>query len=287
MIQTDGKIQSKSPGSNETVRHYNEDPLFYASFLDPYMKYTSGLFDEKATTLDAACLNMLDAIIEKSEVPFGGSLLEIGPGWGSLLNRLCQVRPDVAFSGISPSQVQNDYIRSQFKKNAQLLTGTFESTDFGDSKFDAIVLIGSFCHLKEKAEVLKKLRGLLKANGRIVIEDSFFLSRVMYDKHANHPATQFVQQDIFGFAEIPPLSSMIDMIAAADLRLMTTLEHSDSYRQTIAEWQKKIQMLPKTMLGERYLAYMAVFQRGWDYTITNHLMVIRPAWSRKASHKAL
>ena len=272
---------------HETVTHYNEDPEFYASFLDPYMKYTSGLFDSNATSLELACRNMLDKIIQKAQIPLGGSVLEIGPGWGSLLKRLREARPDVRFSGISPSAVQNRFIRRTVFKDAELHTTTFELANLNPAAFDAVILIGSFCHLRDKPEMLKKIRKFLKPTGRVVVEDTFFLSPILYERHANHPATKFVQQEVFGFAEIPPLSAMIDMAPAADLRFDSTLEHSDSYRRTIAEWQKRIRARPPSTLGERYLAYMDVFQMGWDYTIANHLIVMRPAMVRTASRKEL
>lgn len=266
---------------NETIVHYNEDPEFYRSFLDPYMKYTSGLYLANES-LEKACVNMLDRIIQSAYLPQNATVLEIGPGWGSLLKRLDELRPDVAFVGVSPSRVQNDFIRQNVSTKAELSTSTFESEDFGSRQFDTIFLVGSFCHLKNKLDALHKMKKLLKPNGRIIIEDSFFLSQALYEKHANHPATKFVQQDVFGFAEIPSLAAMLDTISATQLRLESTLEHSDSYRKTIAEWQRRLsQFTSFSKPAERYVAYMNVFQAGWDYTIANHLMVLKAAPSRK------
>lgn len=36
---------------NETVKHYDMEVEFFQEFLDPYMKYTSGLFESETDEL--------------------------------------------------------------------------------------------------------------------------------------------------------------------------------------------------------------------------------------------
>ena len=266
---------------NETTAHYNEDPNFFRSFLDPYMKYTSGLYETPFDSLEDACVRMLDKIIASAAIEPGYSILEIGPGWGSLIKRLKQRNIEINYTGVSPSAVQNAFIRDNISSNVDIKTSTFEVAIFPDASFDAIVMIGSFCHLKDKISSLQKAAKMLKPNGRIIIEDTFFLSSDLYRKHCNHLQTKFVQQEIFGFAEVPALSSFLDDLIQADLRLSETLEHGDSYRRTIADWQRRLRSLPLSDNRDRYLRYMDIFQKGWDYTISNHLLVIRPALTRR------
>ncbi len=45
--------------------HYENDVAFFASFLDPYMKYGSGLFAE-GDDFEAASVRMLDRAIDQA-----------------------------------------------------------------------------------------------------------------------------------------------------------------------------------------------------------------------------
>jgi cyclopropane-fatty-acyl-phospholipid synthase len=63
--------------------HYDLGNDFYEAWLDPSLTYSSALFDGEER-LEAAQQRKLDAILDRAAVPPGGSLLEIGCGWGSL-----------------------------------------------------------------------------------------------------------------------------------------------------------------------------------------------------------
>jgi cyclopropane-fatty-acyl-phospholipid synthase len=261
---------------NDTVKHYDMEVDFFKTFLDPYMKYTSGLFESEADQLEVATQRMLDTIIDSAKIRPGMSVLEIGPGWGALLKRLQERDLICDYVGISPSHTQNSYIRSFCRHRESLITSTFESADLANQSFDAIVLIGSFCHLEDKGEQLQRMRNLLKPKGSIIIEDTFFVSKNTFDQHADLEATRFVQKSIFGFAEILSLSEQFDQIAQVGLKVASMLEHSDSYKQTIKCWIKNLKGLNvHEHPGARdFIKYMTIAQRGWNHTTQNHLLVL-------------
>jgi cyclopropane fatty-acyl-phospholipid synthase-like methyltransferase len=105
------------------------------------------------------------------------------------------------------------------------------------------VLIGSFCHLTNKQSQLKRMQSMLAPGGTIVIEDTFFTTREAHVEHHGVAATKFVQEKIFGFAEIPSLSALVDQVANAGLKVAYMLEHSNSYKQTIGCWIRKLKLL--------------------------------------------
>ena len=43
----------------------------------------------------------------------------------------------------------------------------------------------------------------------------------------------------------------------------------------------RLAQMEPSITRDYYIRYMNVFQRGWDYTIANDLMTLRPAWNRK------
>jgi cyclopropane-fatty-acyl-phospholipid synthase len=262
---------------NETTQHYNMDVRFFQSFLDPYMKYTSGLFETASESLEVATQRMLDRIIDEAGITPGAQVLEIGPGWGALLKRMKERGMSVSYTGVSPSKAQNQYIQSWTCSNEQLVTTTFESFEAGTKKFDAIVLIGSFCHLSNKAMQLKRMQSMLSENGSIVIEDTFFTSKATYQTHAEQDATRFVQEKIFGFAEILCFSDQVEQICNAGLKITSLFEHSDSYKWTIGHWIRNLKRLDYQQYpsARDFVKYMTIAQRGWNNTTQNQLLVLK------------
>ncbi len=262
-----------------TTNHYDSEKTFFQSFLDPYMKYTSGLFEKDTDSLETGVVKMLDKLIAQSGVlnKPGARVLDIGSGWGSLLKRLKEVKSDFSYVGVTTSPEQNTFVSQTIDDRVTLITSPFETLEL-NQKFDAIFLVGSFCHLSEKTTQLKKLRSLLAQGGVILLEDTFFLSEALYQKHKNHQATQFVQQSIFGFAEIHSLPRHFDEAREAGLKVTELLEHSDSYKRTIAEWMQRLEQLDAGShpLVSPFLQYMGIFQRGWNYTIGNFLITMEP-----------
>jgi cyclopropane-fatty-acyl-phospholipid synthase len=262
---------------NETVKHYDMDVGFFQKFLDPYMKYTSGLFESEHDALEVATQRMLDTIIDVGKIRPGGHVMEIGPGWGALVKRIRERNIICDYIGVSPSHVQNDYISSFCDPSECLVTSTFESLEYTGAPLDAIVLIGSFCHLQNKQSQLQRMGEMLAPNGCIVIEDTFFVSKDTYQSHSDVEATRFVQEKIFGFAEILSLSEQIEQIASADLKVTYMLEHSNSYKHTIGRWIRNLKQIDAREYpnARDFIKYMTIAQRGWNHTTQNHLLVLK------------
>ena len=262
---------------NETVKHYDMEVSFFQAFLDPYMKYTSGLFEAESDELSVACQRMLDAIINCGNIKPGAAVLEIGPGWGALLKRVKERQLICDYTGVSPSSVQNQFIQSFSGEREQIFTSTFEKFEYSGRALQSIVLIGSFCHLQNKEQQLKRMAGLLANDGVIVIEDTFFVTQEKYQSQAEVDATRFVQQKIFGFAEILSLSEQMEQISKAGLKIASMLEHTNSYKYTIGHWIKNLKRidLQRYPDAKDFIKYMMVAQRGWNHTTQNQLLVLK------------
>src|SRR4051794_35347390 len=64
--------------------HYDLDPAFFLSFLDPVTPcYTQGVYESPDETLDVATLRKFDYCFEKLRLKPGDHILEVGPGWGA------------------------------------------------------------------------------------------------------------------------------------------------------------------------------------------------------------
>ena len=263
--------------THETCPHYNEDVGFYRAFLDPYMKYTSALFNPDDQDFETAIIRMLDKHIEYALLPEKPRILEIGSGWGSLIRRLDEKFDHFSYIGISPSSVQNAFVRENTRsvaltKTIELVTAPFEDFECDPfiDHFDAVFLSGSLCHLKDKESTLLKIRSMLRPNGRVVVEDTFFLSDELFQKHAEHPATQFLQNDVFGFAHILSWPEQTKLIKKTGFEVLRFLDHTNSYERTIDFWMKALRN-SSSELAPRYIKYMDIAQKGWNYTTANYL----------------
>jgi cyclopropane-fatty-acyl-phospholipid synthase len=68
--------------------HYDIDPDFFLSFLDPRTPcYTQGMYEKAEESLDIATLRKFDYCHEKCRLKPGDHILEIGPGRGAWFGR--------------------------------------------------------------------------------------------------------------------------------------------------------------------------------------------------------
>jgi len=79
------KNNSKHGAKNNIKKHYDIGNNFYQKWLDSSMTYSSAIFDKNNTDLFAAQKNKYNKILNLAEIKNGDTILEIGCGWGGLL----------------------------------------------------------------------------------------------------------------------------------------------------------------------------------------------------------
>lgn len=275
--------------SHPTTKHYSQEVAFFEEFLDPYMKYSSSLFLEDDEPLDLAVLRALDTLIDLGRVRDGFRVLDIGNGWGCFLKRLFEVRSRIDYTGVNPSDVQLEYIARNLDLSATMHNAPLEEImDDLEGPFDTIYMIGALCHMHDKVAVLERLGALLEDGGRLVIEDTFFLSEGLYQRHHDRRETHFVQDDVFGFAHIHSLARHFDEVRQAGLRVVSTLDNSESYARSIDIWTERLTRMDPTVfpLATQFIQYLDMAQRGWGHTICNHMMALEKLPRRRPKRVA-
>ena len=153
--------------------HYDIDPDFFLSFLDPKTPcYTQGVYLRDTETLDVATIRKFDYCFEKLRLKPGDHILEIGPGWGAWFEYAS--RRGVKCTGISISQTSIDYLNGRSKElgydweliHADLLA--YQT----DRKYDAIVIMGVIEHLPQYDRVLARFASLVKPGGYVFLDGS-------------------------------------------------------------------------------------------------------------------
>lgn len=261
---------------HETIQHYSAEVALFEGFLDPYMKYSSGDFEDWDQPLDAAIVRMLDRHIDAARLAPGARVLDVGNGWGCLRKRLLERHPSVDYTGVNPSRVQIDFILQRVDERTRILHGPVEEVaDRLDDTYDAIFLVGSLCHFKDKRATLQDLAGRLAPGGRLILEDTFFLSEALYQAHKAREETRFVQEQIFGYAHVTSLAAHLDTLREVGLRVREAWDNSEHYGRAIEIWMERLGGMDPARfeLAPVFVAYMDVFQRGWGHTICNWWMV--------------
>ncbi|WP_168191908.1 SAM-dependent methyltransferase [Chromobacterium phragmitis] len=246
----------------ETTQYDREEHIFTA-FLDPYMKFSSGLFSSHETSFENSVIEMLDFLLDSAQISNGARVLEIGTGWGCLIKRLKERFPHATYTGVSPSAAQITYVREHVDQQAPIHVCAFELAEV-QGPFDAIFLSGTFCHLQDKFLQLERIFNLLAEGGRLIIEDSFFRSRQAMEVLRECSARGEVQTAMFGWAELMPLSSLLDISESIGFHLVSCRDFTDDYERTGKEW---IRRLAKSALSypakKDMLFYLRLANNGW------------------------
>jgi len=157
-------------------QHYEVPTEFFLRVLGPRLKYSCCLFEDPAAPasptddLAAAEERMLALTCARADLAEGQSILELGCGWGSLTLYMAERFPGSRILALSNSRTQGQYIRGRAAesgfRNVEVLTANF--ADFStDARFDRIVSVEMFEHLRNWELLFRKLTGLLVPGGRL------------------------------------------------------------------------------------------------------------------------
>ncbi|HEV7986264.1 MAG TPA: cyclopropane-fatty-acyl-phospholipid synthase family protein [Steroidobacteraceae bacterium] len=166
----------RSPIAIETAaaneQHYEVPTRFFQLCLGKRLKYSSGLWSAGVDSLDAAEEAMLRLTCERARIADGQSILELGCGWGSLSLWLAEHYPGARITGVSNSATQKHYIDAECARrgirNLEILTCDMNRFDI-DQRFDRVVSVEMFEHMKNYQRLLANIGRWLKAGGLLFV----------------------------------------------------------------------------------------------------------------------
>lgn len=152
-------------------QHYEVPQEFYGLVLGKHRKYSCGFWYEN-DILDTSEARMLELTCERAKLTNGQNILELGCGWGSLSLFMAEKFPQSNITGVSNSHSQRNYILEQAKiRNIQNLNIiTKDMNDFvTQEKFDRIISVEMFEHMRNWNKLLEKIHSFLKNEGKLFI----------------------------------------------------------------------------------------------------------------------
>jgi len=256
------RANSQSGAARNIMAHYDLGNDFFASWLDAGMTYSSGIYGDAATTLEDAQAAKLDRAIALLDPRDGQRVLEIGIGWGGLVDHLLG-RHDVDFTGITLSPEQLAWARERMaaaghRPHTRLLLQDYRDTD---GRFDRIVSIEMLEAVGEAywPTFFRTLRERLAPGGIAVLQ----VITIAEDRFAAYRrGADFIQCHIFPGGMLPTPGIIAREAAAAGLRLDHQEQFGASYARTLADWQRRF--LDSRPAIAR-LGFDERFQRLWQY----------------------
>lgn len=254
---------SQTGSKNNILAHYDLGNELYTRFLDPEMMYSSAIYSEHATDLDAAQKNKLHLICERLELKATDRLVEIGSGWGGLAiyaasNYGCHVTTTTI------SDAQHDYAKQRIeslglqdkitllKEDYRNLTGTYDKL----VSIEMIEAVG----FEFYSEFFNKCDSLLKPSGKMLIQ-AITIADQRFEHYKNN--VDFIQRYIFPGGCLPSIEKMTSHLRQDTKMVLHELHDIGlDYAQTLNEWRERFnEKWPElTQFG-----FDERFKRLWNY----------------------
>lgn len=153
-------------------QHYELPTEFFQMIMGRHMKYSCGLWKEGVTDFNASEEDMLELTVQRADLRNGQRVLELGCGWGSLTLFMAEKFPLSRIVGVSNSSTQREYILSEARRrklyNVSIITA--DMNDFMiEDKFDRVVSVEMFEHMRNYSRLLNKISGFLDEEGKLFV----------------------------------------------------------------------------------------------------------------------
>jgi cyclopropane-fatty-acyl-phospholipid synthase len=149
-------------------QHYEVPAEFFETVLGPRLKYSGAFWPEGIATLGDAENAMLALTCERADLQNGQDILELGCGWGSLTLYMAEHYPDSRITAVSNSAPQRHFIESLAPDNVRVLTADMNNFQI-DERFDRIVSVEMFEHMRNYRELLSRISGWMKPEARLFV----------------------------------------------------------------------------------------------------------------------
>ena len=204
------------------------------------LKYSSCYWDKNVKNLDESEELALSITCQHADIHDGMRVLELGCGWGSLTLWIASHYPNTKILGISNSTSQRDYIMTEAKKknlnNIEIRTidmNKFET----DSKYDRIVSVEMFEHMRNYRLLYKKIYSWLNQEGKFF--KHIFCHRLTPYEFVIDDDSDWMSQYFFTAGIMP--SDNLPYYFQEELKLINHWRWSGThYQKTSNEWLRNM-----------------------------------------------
>ncbi|MCA9649328.1 MAG: class I SAM-dependent methyltransferase [Myxococcales bacterium] len=154
------------------AQHYEVPAAFFREVLGPHLKYSCGYWAPGIESLAASEQEALRLTCDHARLVDGQRILELGCGWGSLTLWMAERFRASHITAVSNSASQREHIEAVARErgldNLEVIT-----TDVNDlldpGRFDRVVSVEMFEHLRNYERLLQRIAGWLRPGGRLLV----------------------------------------------------------------------------------------------------------------------
>jgi cyclopropane-fatty-acyl-phospholipid synthase len=260
-----GSTNTRRGSRRNIAAHYDLGNAFYAHWLDKGMSYSSGWYATPDCSLEDAQRAKQDRVIEKMALAGGERVLEIGCGWGGLVERLL-TRGAASVTGLTLSTEQLDHARLRLAAAGMADRADIRLQDYRDvgGVFDRIVSIEMLEAVGRRYWPIyfSTLRARLADSGVAVIQ-AITIARDRFEDYQR--SVDFIQRYIFPGGMLPTDDIVRAEIRKAGLVLRSAETFGRGYALTLAEWRRRFQ---DAWPAIQDLGFDLRFKRMWEYYLS-------------------
>ncbi|WP_370330061.1 cyclopropane mycolic acid synthase family methyltransferase [Mycolicibacterium hippocampi] len=286
MVESTGEPRetgnNMEPHFEEVQAHYDLSDVFFGLFQDPSRTYSCAYYERDDMTLGEAQMAKIDLALGKLDLQPGMTLLDIGCGWGSVMQRAVE-KYDVNVIGLTLSKNQAKFVQELLDgidtdRTRRVLLRGWEQFDEPVDRIISLEAIEAFPQ-ERYAPFFKACHSFLPSGGRFVIQailghplkrwPELGIPIVMSDLKF----MRFIAKEIFPGGSVPCDDDIIGLSADAGFSLEQKQLLNEHYVRTLDTWAEALEAHHDEAVAatseevyQRYMKYLVgcsdFFQRG-------------------------
>lgn len=238
------------PHFEEVQAHYDLSDDFFGLFQDPSRTYSCAYYEREDMTLAEAQVAKIDLSLGKLNLQPGMTLLDIGCGWGSVLQRAVE-KYDVNVVGLTLSRNQCGFAQELLDgidtdRSRRILLRGWEQFDEPVDRIISIEAIEAFPQ-ERYGPFFKMCSNALPSGGRMLIQailghplkkwPELGIPIVMSDLKF----MRFIAKEIFPGGSVPGEDNIKELSAEAGFTLEETQFLNQDYVRTLDTWAQALE----------------------------------------------
>jgi len=286
---------SRSRDAAVVRAHYDVGNPFYALWLDQRMVYSCAYFPTGAETLDGAQTAKLEHICRKLRLKPGDRLLDIGCGWGGLVQYAAE-HFGVKAIGVTLSVPQAEFARERLRAAGLADRCRIEVRDYRDlrahSSFDKVASVGMFEHVghAKLPRYFATAYRLLRPGGLFLNHGIAATAPTSHDfvrtqiRNAVWKSGAFIDRYVFPDGELTPPGESIRIAERAGFETRDVENLREHYPLTLRQWVRRLeahQAEAVSLVGEQtYRVWRLYMSASAHAFASGHIQLIQALYSK-------